>query len=254
MSALCFMRWRSLSAAANRFRHHRLLWCIASWHGPSFARFDIPSLLPSPTWPCSAGWETLRRPSACCDLQQCPDGKLPLRLLAWRNEQGESKLFTVGISPIFGSNFALSAPAIGCQFWRTEHRRSSARARRRVSSIARKKYPQAADRIGTTGRLRVTEVAKHIAKLRRSAAVVSRRRIGGAGDADWALASGVPVVTTSGPATDRLLLSQQKRCCLPTDLRSPPRGARTSTGESGDGAGIGISSSAPLPGILSSPR
>ena len=66
-------------------------------------------------------------------------------------------------------------------------------------------YPEAARRIKSTGRLHVTQVGGHM----RSCDVLLQLYPGGAsaarGTLIGALASGIPVVTTAGPATDRLL-------------------------------------------------
>jgi glycosyltransferase involved in cell wall biosynthesis len=72
-----------------------------------------------------------------------------------------------------------------------------------------KQYPQAADQIKTTGRLRPAKVGGH---MRRCDALLQLYPDGASaarGTLIGAMASGVPVVTTSGPATDRLLLDSQ---------------------------------------------
>lgn len=69
-----------------------------------------------------------------------------------------------------------------------------------------KKQPQAAPRITTTGRLQVSKIGDH---MRRCDALLQLYPDGASaarGTLIGAMASGVPVVTTAGPATDRLLL------------------------------------------------
>jgi glycosyltransferase involved in cell wall biosynthesis len=120
------------------------------------------------------------------------------------------ELFTLGIFSNFGAEIrALLEPAIagvlenpgvavlllgpGEEFQR---------------SIA-KNYPHAAARIQTTGRLRVDKIAGH---MRRCDALLQLYPDGASaarGTLISALASGVPVVTTSGAATDRLLLDSE---------------------------------------------
>ncbi len=67
-------------------------------------------------------------------------------------------------------------------------------------------FPQAADRIATTGRLHVTQIGKHMRSCDALLQLYPDGASAARGTLIAALASGVPVVTTAGPDTDRLLL------------------------------------------------
>jgi glycosyltransferase involved in cell wall biosynthesis len=66
--------------------------------------------------------------------------------------------------------------------------------------------PEAADRIRTTGRLRVDEVGRHMRDCDALLQLYPGHASAARGTLIGAMASGVPVVTTAGPATDLLLL------------------------------------------------
>jgi glycosyltransferase involved in cell wall biosynthesis len=68
------------------------------------------------------------------------------------------------------------------------------------------KYPLLADRIRTTGRLHVTEIPEHMRRCGALLQIYPEGASAARGTLIGALASGIPVVTTAGPATDRLLL------------------------------------------------
>jgi glycosyltransferase involved in cell wall biosynthesis len=68
------------------------------------------------------------------------------------------------------------------------------------------KYAQAADRIHSTGRLRVAKIPGYMRKCDALLQLYPDGASAARGTLIGALASGVPVVTTAGPATDRLLL------------------------------------------------
>ncbi len=72
-----------------------------------------------------------------------------------------------------------------------------------------KQYPQAADRIRCTGHLHVSEVARHMRSCDALLQVYPEGASAARGTLIGALASGIPVVTTSGPGTDRLLLDSK---------------------------------------------
>lgn len=69
-----------------------------------------------------------------------------------------------------------------------------------------KKYPQAADRVKTTGRLQVAQLGSAMQRCDALLQLYPDGASAARGTLIGALASGVPVVTTAGPATDRLLL------------------------------------------------
>ena len=72
-----------------------------------------------------------------------------------------------------------------------------------------KKNPQAVERINTTGRLSVTKIAGHMRRCNALLQLYPDGASAARGTLIGALASGVPVVTTAGPATDRLLLDSK---------------------------------------------
>jgi glycosyltransferase involved in cell wall biosynthesis len=67
-------------------------------------------------------------------------------------------------------------------------------------------FPQAADRIATTGRLHVTQIGKHMRSCHALLQLYPDGASAARGTLIAALASGIPVVTTAGPDTDRLLV------------------------------------------------
>jgi glycosyltransferase involved in cell wall biosynthesis len=124
-----------------------------------------------------------------------------------RNEDGQIESFTVGIFSNFSSELcAALEPAIGPILENPKISVALLGPGESFCQSLAKKYPQAADRIGSTGRLRVTQVAEH---MRRCDALLQLYPDGASaarGTLIGAMASGVPVVTTAGPATDELLL------------------------------------------------
>jgi glycosyltransferase involved in cell wall biosynthesis len=69
-----------------------------------------------------------------------------------------------------------------------------------------KKYPQAASRIRSTGRLHVSEVAERMRGCNALLQIYPDGASAARGTLIGALASGIPVITTAGPKTDKLLL------------------------------------------------
>jgi glycosyltransferase involved in cell wall biosynthesis len=69
-----------------------------------------------------------------------------------------------------------------------------------------KKYPQAVDRIRSTGRLHVSEVAERMRGCNALLQIYPDGASAARGTLIGALASGIPVITTAGPKTDKLLL------------------------------------------------
>jgi glycosyltransferase involved in cell wall biosynthesis len=121
-----------------------------------------------------------------------------------------SDRFTVGIFSNFGAQInAILEPVIGSLVGNPKIQVLLLGPGESFCQTLAKKYPQAADQVKTTGRLRVNKVAGH---MRRCDALLQLYPDGASaarGTLIGALASGVPVVTTSGPATDRLLLDSQ---------------------------------------------
>jgi glycosyltransferase involved in cell wall biosynthesis len=123
------------------------------------------------------------------------------------NHERPNDLFTVGVFSNFGPELRkVLDPAIGCIIDNPKIEVLLLGPGESFRQSLAKKYPHAADRIRSTGRLRVNRVAEH---MRRCDALLQLYPDGASaarGTLIGALASGVPVVTTSGPATDRLLL------------------------------------------------
>jgi len=71
------------------------------------------------------------------------------------------------------------------------------------------KYPQAGERIQTTGRLRAANVGPHMRRCNALLQLYPDGASAARGTLIAAMASGVPVVTAAGPATDRLLLESR---------------------------------------------
>jgi glycosyltransferase involved in cell wall biosynthesis len=118
-----------------------------------------------------------------------------------------SVLFTVGIFSNFGEELReLLGPIIGCVLGNPKIEVALLGPGEEFRQSLAAQYPQAADRIRSTGRLGVTEVAGHMRNCDALLQVYPEGASAGRGTLIGALASGVPVVTTSGPATDRLLL------------------------------------------------
>jgi glycosyltransferase involved in cell wall biosynthesis len=69
-----------------------------------------------------------------------------------------------------------------------------------------KKYPQAANRIRSTGRLHVSKVAERMRGCNALLQIYPDGASAARGTLIGALASGIPVITTAGPNTDKLLL------------------------------------------------
>jgi glycosyltransferase involved in cell wall biosynthesis len=123
------------------------------------------------------------------------------------NEDGPSRSFTVGIFSNFSSELReVLAPAIG---FILNNQKISVVLLGPGESFCRslaRQCPHATDRIRATGRLSVTQVGEH---MRRCDALLQLYPDGASaarGTLIGAMASGVPVVTTAGPATDGLLL------------------------------------------------
>lgn len=126
---------------------------------------------------------------------------------AAREQERSNGLFTVGIFSNFSAPIREAlAPAIGSILRNPKMEVLLLGPGDSFRRELGKKYPEAADRIETTGRLHVTQVGEH---MRRCDALLQLYPDGASaarGTLIGAMASGVPVVTTAGPATDRLLL------------------------------------------------
>jgi glycosyltransferase involved in cell wall biosynthesis len=127
-----------------------------------------------------------------------------------RNGDGRRGLFIVGIFSSFGSElWEVLGPVIGCVLRNPKIAVILLGPGETFRQSLTKQYPESADRLSSTARLHVTEAGEH---MRRCDALLQLYPDGASaarGTLIGALASGVPVVTTSGPATDRLLLNSR---------------------------------------------
>jgi glycosyltransferase involved in cell wall biosynthesis len=118
--------------------------------------------------------------------------------------------FTVGIFSNFSKELRdYLGPVIGCILENPRIEIALLGPGEAFRKALLKHNPEASERIRTTGRLHVTQVAERM----RSCNALLQIYPGGASAARGtliaALASGVPVVTTAGPATDKLLLESE---------------------------------------------
>jgi glycosyltransferase involved in cell wall biosynthesis len=127
-----------------------------------------------------------------------------------RKEAGPSGLFTVGIFSSFGAELnEFLEPAIGCLLGNPKIEVLLLGPGEPLRRSLAKQYPQAADRISSTGRLHVTQIAE---RMRRCGALLQIYPEGASaarGTLIGAIASGLPVVTSSGPITDKFLLNSE---------------------------------------------
>lgn len=127
-----------------------------------------------------------------------------------RTETVAGGLFSIGIFSNFDSEIrAVLEPVIGCVLENPNMAVALLGPGEAFRHSLVKRYPQAADRIGSTGRLRVTEVAQHMQRCDALLQLYPDGASAARGTLIAALASGVPVVTTSSPTTDRVLLDSQ---------------------------------------------
>ena len=127
-----------------------------------------------------------------------------------RDAHAATGLFTVGIFSNFAADLrSVLEPVIGCVLKNPKIEVLLLGPGESFRQSLAGKYPNAAGRIRSTGRLRVDQIGEH---MRRSDALLQLYPDGASaarGTLVGAMASGVPVVTTSGPATDQLLLRSQ---------------------------------------------
>jgi len=115
--------------------------------------------------------------------------------------------FTVGIFSNFGSELReVLTPVIGGVLENPQIAVNLLGPGEGFREALKKQFPQAADRIHSTGHLHVREVAAHMQSCNALLQIYPDGASAARGTLVGAMASGVPVVTTSGPATDRLLL------------------------------------------------
>jgi glycosyltransferase involved in cell wall biosynthesis len=117
------------------------------------------------------------------------------------------QVFSVGIFSNFDSRIReVLEPAIGCLLENPNIEVLLLGPGEAFRHILAKKFPDAGDRVSSTGRLRVSQIGEHIARCDALLQIYPDGASAARGTLVGAMASGVPVVTTSGPNTDRLLL------------------------------------------------
>jgi glycosyltransferase involved in cell wall biosynthesis len=121
--------------------------------------------------------------------------------------EDDPKQFTIGIFSNFGSELReVLGSAIGCVLENPNFEVALLGPGEAFRESLAKKYPQAANRIRTTGRLHVDEVAEHMRACDALLQIYPDGASAARGTLIGALASGIPVVTTAGAITDKLLL------------------------------------------------
>jgi glycosyltransferase involved in cell wall biosynthesis len=119
-------------------------------------------------------------------------------------------LFTIGIFSNFDSGIrAVLAPVIGCILENPRIAVLLLGPGETFRQSLAQQCPQAADRISTTGRLPVAQIGENIQRCNTLLQLYPDGASAARGTLIGALASGVPVVTTAGPATDQLLLDSR---------------------------------------------
>ncbi len=124
-----------------------------------------------------------------------------------RSAARSGQLFSVGIFSNFNSKIReVLEPVIGCLLENPKIEVLLLGPGEAFCQAIAKNYAFAGDRISSTGRLRVAEIGEHIARCDALLQLYPDGASAARGTLIGAMASGVPVVTTRGPATDRLLL------------------------------------------------
>jgi glycosyltransferase involved in cell wall biosynthesis len=127
-----------------------------------------------------------------------------------RAEDVPGEPFTIGIFSNFDTEIrSVLEPVIGRALENPDMRVALLGPGEAFRQSLAKQYPQVADRIESTGRLHVTEVARHMQRCDALLQLYPDGASAARGTLIAALASGVPVITTSGPRTDRLLLESK---------------------------------------------
>jgi glycosyltransferase involved in cell wall biosynthesis len=118
--------------------------------------------------------------------------------------------FTVGVFSSFGAQLnEFLAPAIGCILGNPRMQVLLLGPGEPLRESLATQYPEAADRIGTTGRLHVTQIAEHMRHCDALLQIYPEGASAARGTLIGAIASGLPVVTSRGPITDKFLLDSE---------------------------------------------
>jgi glycosyltransferase involved in cell wall biosynthesis len=127
-----------------------------------------------------------------------------------QQEEEPSGLFTVGIFSNFGAELCeILDPVIGALLVNPKIALTLLGPGEGFRQLLARRYPATADRIRSTGRLYVSDFAGHMRNCDALLQVYPEGAAASRGTLIGALASGVPVVTTSGSATDQFLVESK---------------------------------------------
>jgi glycosyltransferase involved in cell wall biosynthesis len=125
-------------------------------------------------------------------------------------EAAPNARFTVGVFSSFGAQLnEFLEPAIGCILGNPKMEVLLLGPGEPLRDSLATQYPEAADRIGTTGRLHVTQIAEHMRRCDALLQIYPEGASAARGTLIGAIASGLPVVTSRGPITDKFLLDSE---------------------------------------------
>jgi glycosyltransferase involved in cell wall biosynthesis len=124
-----------------------------------------------------------------------------------KRDDGRRGAFTVGIFSNFSSELRTALePAIGAILENPGISIALLGPAESFRKSLAQQFPRATGRIAATGRLHVTQIGKHMRSCDALLQLYPDGASAARGTLIAALASGVPVVTTAGPDTDRLLV------------------------------------------------
>jgi glycosyltransferase involved in cell wall biosynthesis len=127
-----------------------------------------------------------------------------------RKEPGAGELFTVGIFSSFAAELSeFLEPQILCVLGNLKLQVLLLGPGESLRESIVKQYPQAADRIGSTGRLHVIQVAEQMRRCDALLQVYPEGASAARGTLIGAIASGLPVITSAGPITDKFLVDTE---------------------------------------------
>jgi glycosyltransferase involved in cell wall biosynthesis len=127
-----------------------------------------------------------------------------------RREDRPDGLFTLGIFSNFAPELSESLePVIGCLLGNPDIEVRLLGPGEALRQSLAKQNPEAVDRVISTGRLHVTKIAEQMRRCDALLQVYPEGASAARGTLIAGMASGVPVITSSGPKTDRLLLDSE---------------------------------------------
>jgi glycosyltransferase involved in cell wall biosynthesis len=127
-----------------------------------------------------------------------------------RKDAGPGRPFTVGIFSSFGAELnEFLEPVIGCLLGNPTIKVLLLGPGEPLRESLAKQFPEAAARVDSTGRLHVTQIAEHMRRCDALLQLYPEGASAARGTLIGAIASGLPVVTSSGPITDKFLLDSE---------------------------------------------